>query len=103
MLIFQILKYSVSYTALCVHHFNFLLYLHPFGKAKLTPADVLMSLLQKSAAASTERTACGDETLKPITLGMGKSEADFLYLHYSVLVTLNSVSQLRAQFAQTRP
>lgn len=71
----------------------------PFGKAKLIPTDTLMSLLQKS----TERTACGDETLKPITLGMGKSEADFLYLHYSVFVTLNSVSQLRAQFAQTRP
>lgn len=75
----------------------------PFGKATLIPADTLMSLLQKSAAASTERTACDDETLKPITHGMGKSEADFLYLHYSVFVTLNSVSQLRAQFAQTRP
>lgn len=90
-------------TCLSITTFHFLPYLCPFGKAKLTPADVLMSLLQKSAAASTERTACGDETLKPITLGMGKSEADFLYLHYSVLVTLNSVSQLRAQFAQTRP
>ncbi len=90
-------------TCLSIIAFHFLPRLCPFGKAKHAPTDVLMSLLQKSAAASTERTACGDEMLKPITLGMGKSEADFLYLHYSVLVTLNIISQLRAQFAQTRP